>query len=100
MALAPERSGSLSSVYLVLYFVIGALGTALAAPLLDAVGWRGTAVTALGALLAAVSSRLGLRIPQLEPLDYFVRLQLELIRGLAIAALGRPAAAWERSERR
>ncbi|MER6379594.1 MFS transporter [Streptomyces sp. NPDC001233] len=51
MALAPERSGSLSSVYLVLYFTIGALGTALAAPLLDTLGRQGTALAAL--LLAA-----------------------------------------------
>jgi predicted MFS family arabinose efflux permease len=60
IALDPQRSGSLSSVYLVLYFTIGALGTALAAPLLDAIGWRGTALTALTALLlaAAVGGRL------------------------------------------
>ncbi|MBY8339739.1 MFS transporter [Streptomyces spinosirectus] len=59
IALDPQRSGSLSSVYLVLYFTIGALGTALAAPLLDAFGWRGTALTALAALLlaAAVAGR-------------------------------------------
>lgn len=53
IALDPERSGSLSGVYLVLYFVVGAVGTSLAAPLLDTVGWRGTALTALAALLAA-----------------------------------------------
>ncbi|MGW4565739.1 MFS transporter, partial [Streptomyces sp. NPDC004561] len=53
MALDPQRSGSLSSVYLVLYFTIGALGTALTAPLLAALGWRGTALTALTALLLA-----------------------------------------------
>ncbi|MFI6564428.1 MFS transporter [Streptomyces sp. NPDC050534] len=54
IALDPERSGSLSSVYLVLYFTVGAVGTALAAPLLDAVGWRGTACVAIAALLLAV----------------------------------------------
>ncbi|MEU5095585.1 MFS transporter [Streptomyces sp. NPDC020996] len=53
IALDPRRSGSLNSVYLVLYFMIGAVGTAVAAPLLAAVGWRGTALTALAALLAA-----------------------------------------------
>ncbi|GAB7106512.1 MFS transporter [Streptomyces phaeofaciens JCM 4814] len=53
IALDPARSGSLSSVYLVLYFVLGAVGTALAAPLLDTVGWRGTALVASAALLAA-----------------------------------------------
>ncbi|MFG2791876.1 MFS transporter [Streptomyces sp. NPDC048419] len=55
IALDPDRSGSLSSVYLVLYFTIGAVGTALAAPLLDAVGWRGTACAAITALLLAVA---------------------------------------------
>ncbi|MGW3199480.1 hypothetical protein ACWDBD_33965 [Streptomyces sp. NPDC001118] len=55
MALAPERSGSLSSVYLVLYFTIGALGTALAAPLLDTLGRQGTALTAVAALLLAAT---------------------------------------------
>ncbi|CAL9347451.1 MFS transporter [Streptomyces sp. enrichment culture] len=55
IALDPERSGSLSSVYLVLYFTIGALGTGLAAPLLDLFGWRGAALTALAALLLAMA---------------------------------------------
>ena len=49
----PDRGGSLSGVYLVLYFVVGALGTATAAPLLDRFGWQGTALTATAALLAA-----------------------------------------------
>ncbi|WP_432196860.1 MFS transporter [Streptomyces sp. bgisy027] len=55
IALDPHRSGSLSSVYLVLYFTVGALGTALAAPLLDTVGWPGTALTAIAALLLAAA---------------------------------------------
>ncbi|MFF7468253.1 MFS transporter [Streptomyces sp. NPDC008092] len=55
IALDPARSGSLSSVYLVVYFTVGALGTAVAAPLLDALGWQGTALTALGALLLAAA---------------------------------------------
>ncbi|WP_460072475.1 MFS transporter [Streptomyces sp. YKOK-I1] len=53
IALDPHRSGSLSSVYLVLYFTTGALGSALAAPLLDTLGWRGTALTACAALSLA-----------------------------------------------
>ncbi|MER5943678.1 MFS transporter [Streptomyces sp. NPDC001928] len=57
IALDPGRSGSLSSVYLVLYFTIGAAGTALAAPLLDTVGWQGTALTAIAALLLAAVIR-------------------------------------------
>ncbi|MFC5220633.1 MFS transporter [Streptomyces coerulescens] len=55
IALDPRRSGGLSSVYLVLYFTIGAIGTALAAPLLDTIGWRGTALTAISALLLAAA---------------------------------------------
>ncbi|WP_256725616.1 hypothetical protein [Streptomyces sp. IMTB 2501] len=55
MALSPERSGSLSSVYLVLYFTVGALGTALAAPMLNTLGWQGTTLTALAALLLAAA---------------------------------------------
>ncbi|MFE1442550.1 MFS transporter [Streptomyces sp. NPDC058739] len=55
IALDPARSGSLSSVYLVLYFTIGALGTALAAPLLNLLGWHGTALVALTALLTATA---------------------------------------------
>ncbi|GGN81106.1 MFS transporter [Streptomyces albiflavescens] len=55
IALNPQRSGSLSSVYLVLYFAIGAIGTALAGPLLNTLGWQGTALTALTALLLAAA---------------------------------------------
>ena len=62
IAIDPERSGSLSSVYLVLYFICGAIGTALAAPALEALGWRGTSITALTALLlAALLGRTGTR---------------------------------------
>ncbi|MEU6069798.1 MULTISPECIES: MFS transporter [Streptomyces] len=53
IALDPGRGGSLSSVYLVLYFVVGAIGTALAAPVLDGLGWRGVTLIALIALLLA-----------------------------------------------
>ncbi|MGW5658140.1 MFS transporter [Streptomyces humi] len=53
IALDPARSGSLSSVYLVVYFTVGALGAAAAAPLLDTLGWPATALTALAALLLA-----------------------------------------------
>lgn len=55
IALDPARSGSLSSVYLVVYFSVGALGTAVAAPLLDALGWQATSLTATGALLLAAA---------------------------------------------
>ncbi|MFF3348161.1 MFS transporter [Streptomyces sp. NPDC002779] len=49
----PANSGSLSGAYLVLYFAVGALGTALAGPLLDAIGMRGTTLVAVGALVGA-----------------------------------------------
>ncbi|MEU8542009.1 MFS transporter [Streptomyces sp. NPDC048717] len=55
IALDPARSGSLSSVYLVLYFTTGALGASAAAPLLAAAGWPGAALTALAALLLAAA---------------------------------------------
>ncbi|MFK4105762.1 MFS transporter [Streptomyces sp. NPDC019531] len=62
IALDPHRSGSLSSVYLVFYFAIGAVGTGLAAPLLNILGWQGTALTALTMLLlAATLGRTGIR---------------------------------------
>ncbi|MEV0170977.1 MFS transporter [Streptomyces sp. NPDC050803] len=55
IALDPDRAGSLSSVYLVLYFVVGAVGTASAAPLLETVGWAPTCLAAAAALLAAAA---------------------------------------------
>ncbi|MEV5541268.1 hypothetical protein AB0L13_30935 [Saccharopolyspora shandongensis] len=51
----PQRPGSLSGVYVVLYFTIGAIGTALAAPLLNNLGWQGTDLAALTALLLAAA---------------------------------------------
>jgi predicted MFS family arabinose efflux permease len=56
IAIDPWVSGSLSSVYLVLYFAVGAAGTALAAPLLTTLGWRGVSVIALTAVLLAALS--------------------------------------------
>lgn len=68
IALDPRRSGSLTSVYLVLYFSAGALGTAAAAPLLDALGRRGTTLTALTALLlAALLGRTAVMTPAAAP---------------------------------
>ncbi|MDT0467361.1 MFS transporter [Streptomyces gibsoniae] len=70
IALDPRRSGSLTSVYLVLYFSTGAVGTALAAPLLNTLGWQGTTLTALAALLlAAVLGRSGTRRSQGKSTD-------------------------------
>ncbi|MFD8378174.1 MFS transporter [Streptomyces sp. NPDC059679] len=68
IALNPQRSGSLSSVYLVLYFTIGAVGTAVAAPLLNTLGWQGTTLAALAALLlAAALVPIGNRQTRREP---------------------------------
>ncbi|MFF2520743.1 MFS transporter [Streptomyces liangshanensis] len=66
IALDPQHSGSLSSVYLVLYFTVGALGTAFAAPLLNTLGWQGTTLTALTALLLAAALGLANK-PQKDP---------------------------------
>ncbi|WP_018534080.1 MULTISPECIES: MFS transporter [unclassified Streptomyces] len=51
----PERGGSLSGVYLLLYFVAGAVGAGVAAPL----GWGVASAVVLGALLAAGGLALG-----------------------------------------
>ncbi|MFF8844214.1 MFS transporter [Streptomyces sp. NPDC015127] len=64
IAIDPARSGSLSSVYLVLYFVAGAVGTALAAPLLETFGWRGSSAVALTALLLAALMAGRRRVPR------------------------------------
>ncbi|MFD7136508.1 MFS transporter [Streptomyces sp. NPDC059894] len=53
VAVDPDRAGGLTGVYLVLYFAVGALGTAATAPLLSALGWSGTALVAAAALLGA-----------------------------------------------
>ncbi|MEU2060850.1 MFS transporter [Streptomyces sp. NPDC013455] len=81
IALDPRRSGSLTSVYLVLYFTVGVLGTALAAPLLGALAWPGTALTALAALLLAASlERTGRRRTRGEPADGTLRDRLPRTR--------------------
>ncbi|MGV9454828.1 MFS transporter [Streptomyces sp. NPDC003635] len=49
----PADSGSLSGTYLVSYFAVGAVGTALAGPLVDGIGMRGTTLVAVGALAGA-----------------------------------------------
>ncbi|MGY0022227.1 MFS transporter [Streptomyces sp. YJ-C3] len=49
----PRRGGSLSGVYLLLYFLAGVVGSALAAPLIEAGGWPAASGAVLGALLLA-----------------------------------------------
>jgi predicted MFS family arabinose efflux permease len=62
MALDPRVLGSLASVYLVLYFAVGAIGVSLAGPLLATLGWRGISLTSLAVvLLAAVLGASGTR---------------------------------------
>ncbi|RVU18977.1 MFS transporter [Streptomyces antnestii] len=53
LAVDPRRGGSLSGVYLLLYFLAGVAGSALAAPLLAVGGWPAAAGAVLGALLLA-----------------------------------------------
>ncbi|MFZ3592916.1 MFS transporter [Streptomyces sp. BH104] len=62
MSIDPRRSGSLSGVYLLLYFLAGALGAALAAPLVTAGGWPAASGVACGALVVAGVSVLPLRL--------------------------------------
>ncbi|MET9494217.1 MFS transporter [Streptomyces sp. NPDC006552] len=49
----PRRGGSLSGVYLLLYFLAGVVGSALAAPLVTSGGWPAASGAVLGALLLA-----------------------------------------------
>ncbi|MCX4830810.1 MFS transporter [Streptomyces sp. NBC_01016] len=53
MSIDPARSGSLSGVYLLLYFLAGALGAGLAAPLVAAGGWGAASGVVCGALVVA-----------------------------------------------
>lgn len=64
----PANSGSLSGAYMVLYFAVGALGTALAGPLVDGIGMRGTTLVALASLIAAA---LLARVPERAPLPSY-----------------------------
>ncbi|GAA2341060.1 MFS transporter [Streptomyces kunmingensis] len=49
----PRRAGSLSGVYLLLYFLAGVVGSALAAPLIESGGWTAASGAVLVALLLA-----------------------------------------------
>ncbi|MEV5612486.1 MFS transporter [Streptomyces sp. NPDC052225] len=53
LAVDPARGGSLSGVYLLLYFLAGVVGSALAAPLLTLGDWAAASWTVCGALVLA-----------------------------------------------
>ncbi|WP_328634279.1 MFS transporter [Streptomyces sp. NBC_00356] len=53
MSIDPARSGSLSGVYLLLYFLAGALGAGAAAPLVAVGGWGAASGVVCGALVVA-----------------------------------------------
>ncbi|MFJ8822497.1 MFS transporter [Streptomyces sp. NPDC102467] len=53
LGIDPRRSGSLSGVYLLLYFLAGVIGSALAAPLIETGGWSAASGAVLGALILA-----------------------------------------------
>ncbi|MGD6747104.1 MFS transporter [Streptomyces sp. BH106] len=53
MSIDPARSGSLSGVYLLLYFLAGALGAGVAAPLVGVGGWGAASGVVCGALVVA-----------------------------------------------
>ncbi|MFJ4715377.1 MFS transporter [Streptomyces sp. NPDC088785] len=53
LGIDPQRGGSLSGVYLLLYFCAGAAGSAVAAPLIAQGGWGRASGVVLGALVLA-----------------------------------------------
>ncbi|MFI7342800.1 MFS transporter [Streptomyces sp. NPDC050085] len=53
LAVDPRRGGSLAGVYLLLYFLAGVIGSALAAPLIETGGWPAASGAVLGALVLA-----------------------------------------------
>ncbi|MEV1022042.1 MFS transporter [Streptomyces sp. NPDC050264] len=65
LGIDPRRSGSLSGVYLLLYFLAGVVGSALAAPLIEAGGWPAASGAVLGALVLA--GLLALRCDSADP---------------------------------
>ncbi|WP_425841958.1 MFS transporter [Streptomyces fractus] len=62
LSIDPRRSGSLSGVYLLLYFLAGALGAGVAAPLVSAGGWGAASGVVCGALVVAGVSVVPLRL--------------------------------------
>ncbi len=54
--LDPSRAGALSSAYLLLYYVAGAIGTAVAGPIVTAGGWPLLAGVALVATVGAIAA--------------------------------------------
>ncbi len=54
--LDPARSGALNSAYLLLYYVAGAIGTAVAGPIVTAGGWPLLAGVALVAIVGAIAA--------------------------------------------
>jgi predicted MFS family arabinose efflux permease len=52
--LAPQRPAPFNSLYMVVYFVGGSLGTAAGGPLVSALGWPAVALTAATAIVLAV----------------------------------------------
>jgi predicted MFS family arabinose efflux permease len=56
VSLDQDRSGTLSSAYLVLYYASGAVGTATAALILAALGWEALAVLATLAVAGAAAA--------------------------------------------
>ncbi len=55
LALDPQAPARFNSAYLVIYFVGGSLGTAFGAAAFDWIGWTGTTLVSVGAILIAVT---------------------------------------------
>jgi predicted MFS family arabinose efflux permease len=55
VTLDQDRSGTISSAYLVIYYAAGAAGTAIATPILAALGWHGLTLLAAAAVAASAT---------------------------------------------
>jgi predicted MFS family arabinose efflux permease len=53
LSIAPQRPAQFNSVYMVVYFAGGSIGTAVGGPLVSTLGWAAVAITAAMAITAA-----------------------------------------------
>lgn len=68
LGIAPRRPAPFNSLYMVVYFVGGSLGTAVGGPLVSALGWPAVALTAaIAIVLAVVVSLIGRSSPTTAP---------------------------------
>jgi predicted MFS family arabinose efflux permease len=67
VAIGPARAGALSAAYLTLYYVAGAIGTAVAGTIVAGAGWTAVAIVAAAAVVVAAiigsTARTAARVP-------------------------------------